>query len=83
VPGAARAAGTFTLTAVGGPVASYQVAVPPRLAFDGLSVSPASGSLASGQQAVITVTWSSGEPVSGVLTVSPGGAQVTVSYQGN
>jgi hypothetical protein len=64
--------GTFTLTAKGGPV-SYTISVPA-----GLTVSPASGSLASGASVTITVTSASLVTLNDQLTVNPGGYTVTV-----
>jgi hypothetical protein len=72
--------GTLTLTAQGGPVAAYHVAVaaPNLLA---LTLSRTSGSLAAGQSVQIKVT----APAAGlfstaIVTVDPGGLVVTVSY---
>jgi RNA polymerase sigma factor (sigma-70 family) len=65
-------AGTFTLTAQGGPV-SYTIS-----AAAGLAISPASGSLASGASATITVTSASLIALDEQLTVNPGGHTVTV-----
>jgi len=64
--------GTFTLTAQGGPV-SYSVS-----AAADLSISPASGSLASGASETITVTSSSLITLNEQLTINPGGHTVTV-----
>ena len=64
--------GTFTLTAHAGPV-SYTIS-----AAAGLTISPASGSLAAGTSATITVTSSSLISLDEQLTVSPGGYTVTV-----
>jgi len=65
--------GTFTLTAKGGPVSGYSISVP-----SGLTVSPASGSLASGASVTITVHSTSLITLDKQLTISPGGATVTV-----
>jgi RNA polymerase sigma factor (sigma-70 family) len=69
--------GTFTLTAVGGPVASFSISPAP-----GLTVSPSSGSLKAGQSLTITVTADPNNPPAfqTTLTVTPGGATVTVDY---
>jgi RNA polymerase sigma factor (sigma-70 family) len=69
--------GTFTLTAVGGPVASFSITQPA-----GLSVSPSTGSLKSGASVTITVIAVGNGPPSfqTVLTVTPGGATITVDY---
>jgi RNA polymerase sigma factor (sigma-70 family) len=66
----------FTLTAQGGPV-SYSITVGSALAGS-LTVSPSSGSLASGASATITVTSTSLVAVDGQLTVNPGGHTITV-----
>jgi RNA polymerase sigma factor (sigma-70 family) len=73
---------TFTLTAQGGPV-TFTITVPvtPGTA-PGLSVSPLSGTLPAGHSVTVTVTAiNNGPPVyQTVLTLSPGGATVTVDY---
>ena len=68
--------GSFTLTAQGGDVSGYSIENP----SSGLSVSPTSGSLSSGQSVTISLSASS---VSGLscetdLSVSPGGLTVAV-----
>jgi RNA polymerase sigma factor (sigma-70 family) len=74
-------AGTLTLTAHGGPVSAYHLAVPAPLLQD-LSVSQASGSLAAGQSVQIRVTAAGAALFStALLTVSPGGLSVPVTYQ--
>jgi RNA polymerase sigma factor (sigma-70 family) len=70
------ATGDLTITAHGGPV-SYSIAVGSSLAGK-LAVSPASGSLASGQSVTVTVTSTSLLSLDGKLTVNPGGQGVTV-----
>jgi hypothetical protein len=65
--------GSFTLTARGGPVGGYSIS-----AASGLTVSPASGSLASGASVTITVTPESLIALDETLTINPGGATVTV-----
>ena len=65
--------GSFTLTARGGPVGAYSIS-----AASGLTVSPSSGSLASGQTVTITVTSQSLISLDETLTINPGGATVTV-----
>jgi RNA polymerase sigma factor (sigma-70 family) len=73
--------GTLTLTAHGGPVSAYHLAVPVPLLQD-LSVSQASGSLAAGQSVQIRVTAAGAALFStALLTVSPGGLSVPVTYQ--
>ncbi len=71
------ATGTFTITAEGGEVPDYSITVGPALAGS-LTVSPASGSLAPGASATITVTSTSLVAVNGKLTVNPGGHVVVV-----
>jgi hypothetical protein len=73
--------GTLTLTAHGGPVSAYHLAVPVPLLQD-LTVSQASGSLAAGQSVQITVTAAGAALFStALLTVNPGGLSVPVTYQ--
>jgi RNA polymerase sigma factor (sigma-70 family) len=73
--------GTLTLTAHGGPVSAYHLAVPVPLLQD-LTVSQASGSLAAGQSVQITVTAAGAALFStALLTVTPGGLSVPVTYQ--
>ena len=67
----------FTLTAQGGPVSRYSVTVGSTLAGH-LTVSPSSGSLASGASVTITVTSTSLVALDGQLTVNPGGQAITV-----
>jgi hypothetical protein len=74
--------GTFTLTAVGGPV-TFAVGVPAGESF--LSVGPASGQLSAGQTQTVTVILTpspdgSPPPEASVLTVNPGDTAVTVLY---
>jgi hypothetical protein len=71
------ASGTFTLTAHGGPVNSFTVTVGSTLAGH-ISLSPSSGSLASGASVTITVTSTSLVALDGQLTVNPGGETITV-----
>lgn len=70
------ATSTFTITAQGGPV-RYSIAVGGAL-LGSVGVSPASGSLAAGASATITVTSNSLVAVAGHLTVNPGGHAITV-----
>jgi RNA polymerase sigma factor (sigma-70 family) len=70
------ATSTFTITAQGGPV-SYSIAVGGAL-LGSVGVSPASGSLAAGASATITVTSNTLVGVAGHLTVNPGGHAITV-----
>jgi hypothetical protein len=71
------ATGRFTLTATGGPVSAYSITVGSTLAGS-ISVSPSSGSLASGGSVTITVTSTSLVALDGQLTVNPGGHTITV-----
>ncbi len=72
------ATGTFTLTAEGGPVRGYSITVGSTLA-DGVTVSPATGSLAAGASVTITVTATRPLALDGQLTVNPGGRTITVA----
>jgi RNA polymerase sigma factor (sigma-70 family) len=69
--------GTFTLTATGGPVSNYSITIGSTLAGR-VTVSPSSGSLASGASVRITVTSTSLVALDGHLTVNPGGQTITV-----
>ena len=71
------ATGNFTLTAQGGPVGDYSITVGSALAGK-LTLSPSSGSLASGASVTITVTSTSQVALNGRITVNPGGHTVTV-----
>lgn len=73
--------GWFTLTADGGPVASFSITVPPDHAAD-LTVTPATGSLAAGQSVQVRVTLrdSYRGTLRTELSVQPGGLTVTVIY---
>jgi RNA polymerase sigma factor (sigma-70 family) len=66
----------FTLTARGGPV-SYSITPGASLAGR-MTVTPSSGSLASGASVTITVTSTSLIALDGQLTVNPGGQTITV-----
>jgi RNA polymerase sigma factor (sigma-70 family) len=66
----------FTLTARGGPV-SYSITPGASLAGR-MTVTPSSGSLASGASVTITVTSTSLIALDGQLTVNPGGHTITV-----
>jgi hypothetical protein len=68
--------GTLTLTAQNGPISQYTVTVSSTV-IGGLTVSPSTGSLASGQSAKITVT-STLLSVDTQITVNPGAHSVTV-----
>jgi RNA polymerase sigma factor (sigma-70 family) len=69
--------GTFTITASGGAVGDYSITVGSALAGK-VTVSPATGSLASGASATITVTSSSLVALDGQLTVNPGGRAIAI-----
>ncbi len=69
--------GTFTITASGGPVSDYSITVGSALAGK-ITVSPATGSLASGASVTITVTSASLVALDGSLTIDPGGRTVAV-----
>jgi RNA polymerase sigma factor (sigma-70 family) len=66
--------GTFTITAQGGPVSSYSITG----GSGQVTVSPASGSIASGTSVTITVTATSLIALDTQLTINPGGQVVTV-----
>jgi RNA polymerase sigma factor (sigma-70 family) len=68
------ASGTFTITAQGGQVSDYSVTGGGSL----LTVSPSSGSIASGASVTITVTATSLITLDTQLTINPGGQVVTV-----
>jgi DNA-directed RNA polymerase specialized sigma24 family protein len=72
--------GTFTLTAVGGPVSSYAIVVLSGMAGK-VSVSPATGTLAqAGAKVVVTVTVKSLVALATRLSVEPGGQFITVVF---
>ena len=72
--------GSFTITAQGGDVSGYSIANPAPAGT--LSVSPAGGSLTSGQSVTVSLFVSSatGPAYETDLTVSPGGLTVAVYY---
>jgi RNA polymerase sigma factor (sigma-70 family) len=72
--------GSFTLTAQGGPVASYSIQNPAPPGD--LSISPSSGSISSGGSVTITVTvaGTGGLSYETDLSVVPGGLTVVVLY---
>jgi len=71
------ATGTLTLTADGGPISHYTVSVGSSVA-GAISVSPSSGSLASGASVTVTVTSDSLVTVDAQITVNPGDHTVSV-----
>jgi RNA polymerase sigma factor (sigma-70 family) len=68
--------GTLTLTATGGPV-SWSISEPASLLGE-LNVTPASGALAAGDSATVTITVAGLASLDTQLTVQPGGHAVTV-----
>jgi RNA polymerase sigma factor (sigma-70 family) len=66
--------GTFTITAQGGPVSSYSISG----GTGQLTISPSSGSIASGGSVTVTVTETSLIALDTKLTINPGGEVVTV-----
>jgi RNA polymerase sigma factor (sigma-70 family) len=72
--------GSFTLTAQGGDVSGYSITDP----SSGLSVSPTSGSLTSGESVTISLSAASVTSLASEtdLTVSPGGQTVAVDVPG-
>jgi RNA polymerase sigma factor (sigma-70 family) len=66
--------GTFTITAQGGPVSNYSISG----GAGQLTVSPSSGSIASGGSVTVTVTATSLVALDAKLTINPGGEVVTV-----
>jgi hypothetical protein len=73
--------GTLTITAHGGPVPAYHIAVPVPLLQD-LTLSQAAGSLAAGESVRIKVTAVGSALFSAaMLTVNPGGLSIPVSFQ--
>ncbi len=71
--------GTFRLTAEGGPV-TYSITVPVTLMVGGLTVTPATGTLAAGQSVVVKVALQPGLTlgVGAQLAVDPGGLSIAV-----
>jgi len=67
---------TLTLTASGGPV-TWSITEPPSL-IGKVTVSPSSGTLASGQSTTVALSVTSPASVDSQLTVNPGGITVTV-----
>jgi RNA polymerase sigma factor (sigma-70 family) len=74
-------AGSFELTAQGGPVANYVINVTAPAARQ-LTVTPSSGALAAGQTVTVTVTAArkTHGNAPGFLTVTPGGQTIMVVY---
>jgi MFS family permease len=71
-------AGTFTLTASGGPV-TYSIKAPADSELD-LKVSPSSGELTEGESVTVTVTWDASFAMSTKLKIAPGELGVEVTY---
>ena len=70
------ASGTIMLTAQGGPV-SYSITIPPGKAGQ-VTVTPSSGSIASGASVTVTVTGSGTAAINVPVMVTPGGHTVIV-----
>jgi DNA-directed RNA polymerase specialized sigma24 family protein len=74
------ASGTFTLTAVGGPVSYYAIGMLSSMVGK-VSVSPSAGTLAqAGDKVVVTVTVKSLAALDTRLTVEPSGQVITVVF---
>jgi DNA-directed RNA polymerase specialized sigma24 family protein len=74
------ARGTFTLTAVGGPVSYYAIGIPSSMVGK-VSVSPSAGWLGqAGDKVVVTVTVKSLVALDTRLTVEPSGQVITVMF---
>jgi hypothetical protein len=74
------ASGTFTLTAVGGPISYYAIGMPSSMVGK-VSVSPSAGTLAqAGDKVVVTVTVKSLVALGTRLTVEPSGQVITVVF---
>ena len=71
--------GTFTLTAVNGPVSLYWLTV--GSSADGaLTVSPPNGTLPQGQTVTITLSLTEEESLDTQVVINPGDAMITVLY---
>jgi hypothetical protein len=73
-------AGTFQLTATGGPVDTYSVSVPSTLASNVTVTLSTTAPLAVGQVVTVTVT-ANAAGLAGALTVNPGNIPITIAYQ--
>jgi hypothetical protein len=74
-----QASGSFTLTAVGGPVLDYTITIP--AGADGLlTAAPASGVLATGQSVTVTLTLARPDAFDQTIVIDPGSLPVTVTY---
>jgi DNA-directed RNA polymerase specialized sigma24 family protein len=74
------ARGTFTLTAVGGPVSLYAIGIPSSM-IGKVSVSPSAGTLGhASDKVVVTVTVKSLVALNTRLTVEPSGQVITVVF---
>ena len=71
--------GSFTITAVGGPVAPFTIRVNAMAA--NVKVAPARGSLPTGASVRVTVTVTSKAGLTTHLTVMPGSLTITVVYK--
>ena len=77
-PTGGQPAGSFTLTAVNGPVMNYTITIPADAEL--LTASPASGVLGTGQSVPITLTLSRPDAFNQTIVIDPGGLSVTVTY---
>jgi hypothetical protein len=71
--------GTFTLTAVNGPISLYELNVGDS-ADGALSVSPSSGTLAEDQSVTITLSLTKLMSLDTQVTIEPGDLVITVLY---
>jgi len=72
--------GVFVLTATGGPVSGYSIAVPAAAAGK-VTVSPAKGSWPAGGHVTVTVTVTSNAALSTHVTVKPGNVAIQVTLK--
>jgi hypothetical protein len=70
---------SFTITAVGGPVAQFTVKA--AIKAGKVKVAPASGSLPAGSSVSVTVTVTSKVGLTTQVIVAPGSLSVTVVYE--
>ena len=72
--------GLFVLTAAGGPVSGYSIAVPAAMAGK-VTVAPSRGSLPAGGYVTVTVTVTSNVALSTYVTVEPGNLAIQVTLK--
>ena len=72
--------GFFVLTATGGPVSEYAIAVPAAMAGK-VTVSPSRGSLPANGYVAVTVTVTSNVALNTDLTVEPGNLTIRVTLK--